>query len=195
MVNYIAHEERDAEIKKLFGEMLAQRRKDKDWTQAELANEIGLDNPQTISNWEKGRYTPTSFETAMKLADRLDCDLDYLIGRLPEPTHDIQFIHDQTGLTGEAVRKLQENRGLSFVLSLLIEQNDFIPLLWNIEQKLLQDLTDQETDQDIRDLTAFQISKYLMRILEDVSPDDFNERLSEATEKQYPVKLNSEGDD
>lgn len=160
------------ELAKEFGVNLATARKKKGYTQKELAQKIGKENGQTISNWESGNYPPKSFADAIKLSDVLDVDLDYLTGRLHEPTHDIQFIHDQTGLTGDAVRKLQENRGLSFVLSLLIEQEDFIPLLYKINQKLLEDSADYEAEKDVRDLTAFQISRYLIHILEDIPKEE-----------------------
>lgn len=43
----------------------------------------------------------------MDLAEIYDCDLDYLTGRLDQKTHDLQFIHDQTGLSEKAIEKLQ----------------------------------------------------------------------------------------
>ncbi len=200
MQDYKTPEELKEQFEKLakeFGKNLATARNAKGYTQQEVAQKIGKENGQTVSNWEKGHYPPKSFADAIRLSDVLDVDLDYLTGRLREPTHDIQFIHDQTGLTGEAVKKLQENRGLSFVLSLLIEQSDFIPLLWTINQAMIQDVvnpafTGAGTDKIIRDENAFSIYRYLVKILEDISPDEFIKRLSDAEEKKSPVKWNPE---
>ena len=185
------------ELAKEFGRHLATARKLKGYTQQELAQKIGKENGQTISNWESGNYPPKSFADAIKLSDVLDVDLDYLTGRLHEQTHDIQFIHDQTGLTGDAVKKLRENRGLSFMLSLLIEQSEFIPLLWTINQAMIQDVVNPEftgdrADKIIRDENAFSIYRHLVKILEDISPDEFIKRLSDAEEKKSPVKWNLE---
>ena len=43
----------------------------------------------------------------MDLTELYHCDLDYLTGRLDQKTHDLQFIHDQTGLSEKAIEKLQ----------------------------------------------------------------------------------------
>lgn len=186
----------DSEAKqmtKCFGERLAKLRKKANLYQEDLAHMIGKENGQTISNWETGNYPPKSLADAMKLADVLHCDLDYLIGRLPEQTHDIQFIHDQTGLTGEAVKKLQENRGLSFVLSLLIEQPDFVALLHRINQLLgtyMLHPPDPEDDDDlyIREEQEFATYKHLIRVLEAIPQNDYLERMSDATKNYYPVE-------
>lgn len=162
-----------------------------------FADFLGV-NYKTVQGWEnEKRPSLPSLDNLLVICEKFDCDLDHLIGRLPEQTHDIQFIHDQTGLTGDAVKKLQENRGLSFVLSLLIEQSEFIPLLWTINQAMFQDVVNPEltgagTDKIIRDENAFSIYRHLVKILEDISPDEFIQRLSEAEEKKLPVKWNPE---
>ncbi len=92
-----------------FLNRLAEEREKKGWRQEELAWKLQA-RSQTISNWENGRATP-SFETMMKLADLYGTDLDYLTGRLNEPTHDIHFICEQTGLSPEAVQKLMYLKG------------------------------------------------------------------------------------
>lgn len=85
-------------------EGLKAARERKGITQKGLADLLGI-GTATVSSWEQGRANPP-FETLMKLPEMLDCDLDYLSGRLSEPTHDIQFIHDQTGLSETAIQKL-----------------------------------------------------------------------------------------
>lgn len=74
-------------------------------TQEELADRLGV-SLKTVMNWEQGQAIP-SVETLMDLADIYDCDLDYLTGRIDQRTHDLQFIHDQTGLSEKAIEKLQ----------------------------------------------------------------------------------------
>ena len=74
-------------------------------TQEELAERLGV-SLKTVMNWEQGQAIP-SVETLMDLAEIYHCDLDYLTGRLDQKTHDLQFIHDQTGLSEKAIEKLQ----------------------------------------------------------------------------------------
>ena len=64
---------------KTFGQILRQKRKEKELAQWELAEEIGV-NQRTVSTWEKGQRWPTLF-TAMAIADVLGCTLDELVGR------------------------------------------------------------------------------------------------------------------
>lgn len=77
-------------------------------TQADLAERMNI-HIKTVRNWEQGIAEP-SLGTLMDLADLYHCDLDYLTGRLDQKTHDLQFIHDQTGLSEKAIEKLQSLR-------------------------------------------------------------------------------------
>lgn len=58
-------------------EKLKQRRKEKNLTQVELAQLIGV--PQKyISYWENGKFEP-SIENLKKLAKALDCKIDDIV--------------------------------------------------------------------------------------------------------------------
>ena len=85
---------------------LKDARKNANLTQQQLADKIGV-TLKTVMNWEQGVSYPT-METLLRLAQLYDCDLDYLTGRLDCTRHDIQYIHDKTGLSEGAIRKLQE---------------------------------------------------------------------------------------
>ena len=74
-------------------------------TQEKLAEKMDV-SLKTVMNWEQGQAIP-SIETLMDLAELYHCDLDYLTGRIDCKTHDLQFIHDQTGLSEKAIEKLQ----------------------------------------------------------------------------------------
>ena len=86
-------------------EGLKRARKDAGLTQAELSEKMGV-HIKTVMNWEQGIAEP-SLGTLMDLTELYHCDLDYLTGRLDQKTHDLQFIHDQTGLSEKAIEKLQ----------------------------------------------------------------------------------------
>lgn len=166
-------------------EGLKRARKERGLTQNELAEELNV-HPKTVMNWEQGIATP-SLENIMQLSDALECDMDYLTGKLEQPTHNIQFIHDQTGLTGEAVAKLQENRDLMFVLSLLIEQPGFVSWLVQINNYLSaihtrklfppKDEEEKEDDDFHMEEKQFLTYKRLINILESIPVKEYEERL------------------
>ena len=72
--------------------------------QSDVADAMGV-HIKTVMNWEQGLSNP-DLETLMKLAELFDCDLDYLVGRIEAPKHDIQTIHDMTGLSVNAIEKI-----------------------------------------------------------------------------------------
>lgn len=119
-------------------EGLKRARKEAGLTQAELTEILkskGIaSHIKTVMNWEQGIAEP-SLGTLMKLTELYNCDLDYLTGRLDQKTHDLQFIHDQTGLSEKAIEKLQRiaftdrATGNSQALSFMIEDPDFSYLL------------------------------------------------------------------
>ena len=90
-------------------EGLKRARKEAGLTQAELTEILkskGIaSHIKTVMNWEQGIAEP-SLGTLMKLTELYNCDLDYLTGRIDCKTHDLQFIHDQTGLSEKAIEKL-----------------------------------------------------------------------------------------
>ena len=88
-----------------LSEGLKRARKEAGLTQAQLAEKYGV-HIKTVMNWEQGIAEPP-LGTLMKLTELYHCDLDYLTGRLDQKTHDLQFIHDQTGLSEKAIEKLR----------------------------------------------------------------------------------------
>lgn len=114
-------------------EGLKRARKEAGLTQAQLADKYGV-HIKTVMNWEQGIAEP-SLGTLMDLTELYHCDLDYLTGRLDQKTHDLQFIHDQTGLSEKAIEKLQRvaftdrATGNAQALSFMIEDPDFSYLL------------------------------------------------------------------
>lgn len=102
-------------------------------TQDAFAEALGC-SVESVRNWEQGRTVPET-GTLFQIAELLDCDLDYLIGRIDKPTHDIKFISDELRLSEEAVEKLQRiasrdrANGLSETLSRFIMNDNFEYLL------------------------------------------------------------------
>lgn len=61
----------------------------------------------TVQSWEQGKSTPTA-EVLANICDLLDCDADYLLGRIDQRTHDLSVAHQYTGLSVEALEQLHE---------------------------------------------------------------------------------------
>ena len=76
----------------LLAQNIKQLRKEKGWSQTELANKIGS-HLSHITRMETGKYNP-SVDVLIKLADALEVSLDQIVNRSggPEEIH----IEDQT---------------------------------------------------------------------------------------------------
>lgn len=63
----------------------------------------------TIQSWEQGKSTPSA-DVLANICELLDCDADYLLGRINQRTHDITDAHRYTGLSPAALEQLHEYR-------------------------------------------------------------------------------------
>lgn len=77
----------------MFARRLKILRAEKDITQAEFANIIGVAQ-QTVGSWEKGKSTP-SYELLNKIADYFNVSADYLLGR---ESHNVSLSDEQKNL-------------------------------------------------------------------------------------------------
>lgn len=64
------------------------------------------DKTRNISNWLKGNNYPKRISDVLALCNALDCDLDYFFTNMPAPTHDLEFISHETGLSSQAANRL-----------------------------------------------------------------------------------------
>ncbi len=87
-------------------------------------------NMRTVQYWEHGDTIPT-LDSLICVCDLLDVDLDYLTGRIDQPTHAIGFIQDQTGLSPDAIKILQKRKETETpsILSNIICHRLFINLM------------------------------------------------------------------
>ena len=84
-----------ADIKESLRHNLQKKRKEKGFkTQDAFAEALEV-SVESVRNWEQGRTLP-ELGTLFHICSLLDCDMDYLIGRLEVPTHDLAFIKEQT---------------------------------------------------------------------------------------------------
>ncbi len=61
----------------------------------------------TVQSWEQGKSIPTA-DVLANICDLLDCDADFLLGRIDERNHDINDMRRYTGLSAQAIEKLHE---------------------------------------------------------------------------------------
>ncbi len=67
---------------KRFSERLAHFRRQRNWTLADLAQEMGLTR-EIVAAWEQGRAIGQDVSRLVALADALNVSLDELCGRTP----------------------------------------------------------------------------------------------------------------
>lgn len=73
-------------------------------SQQELAEELNV-SIDSVKNWEQ-HYNVPEMETLLKICKTYQCDLDWLFGRIKEPTHEIKYVSEVTGLAPDAVEKM-----------------------------------------------------------------------------------------
>ena len=62
---------------------------------------------KTVQNWENQQACP-AIDELYKLCDLFDCDIDFLFGKQSCPRKQIASVHDCTGLSESAIRRLQQ---------------------------------------------------------------------------------------
>ena len=92
--------------RELFGKRLSRLRMDKGYkTQGEFSEKLGVPL-NTYKKWEQGAKLPSK-TNMKKIIDLTGCDPEYFSGEIDQKNYDIQFICENTGLTGPAVEMLQ----------------------------------------------------------------------------------------
>ena len=160
------------EIKQTFGENLRKARKEKCKfkTQEAFAEAFGC-NIESVRNWEQGRTVPET-GTLFRLAEFLDCDLDYLIGRIDKPTHDLQFITDELRLSEEAVKKLMQLSDIQLQsISEIIEHPKY--------GKMTAQISDLKDKGRLNDTTALLVINHVLKGINDQPTPPVHENMIE----------------
>lgn len=117
-----------------FGEKVAALRKEKGLKQVAFANEVGV-SLRTVRGWEiEGRY-PKSHDMYDKIAEVLDCDVNYLL------TEDESFIttcKEEYGLRGENQAKVILEQAKALYAGGELSDEDRLQFLQDIQQLFLE---------------------------------------------------------
>ena len=109
-----------------FGKRVRKERKRKGWSQEKLIEEINRQEGGYLSDIERGKKSP-SFETAIRIADKLGVSLDYLCGR-------DQYLKGNITTMGDIARALI---ALSFLkgASIRIEDQEFTKTVYDPDDR------------------------------------------------------------
>lgn len=172
-----------------FGDRLQNLRKQKKIkTQEEFASKLGV-NLKSVQNWEQGRKLPQS-EHLFKICDVLDCDLDYLTGRLEERNRTIKEMAAYTGLSEKSIKMLHDyhvsktdgQNCLPTYISNILDHPDCSVLLHHIKTYIgasfLSGVLGSNTDimdaEESRSANLWRISNKLTHIIEDLGREHYN---------------------
>lgn len=128
---------------------LMRLRKEKGYTQVEIAQKIGVDI-KTYRNWEKGKTSPKYIELVYKLCELLGCEIDFIFDKIPFKNKELSNLGQLTGLNEKAIDNLCHlgKNEINFINALL---SDYI-MLYNISMRFnncIQNETEKWTWQNI----------------------------------------------
>ena len=122
------------------------RGKPRSLSQPELAEELNV-SLDSVKNWEQ-HYNVPEMETLLKICKMYQCDLDWLFGRIKEPTHEIKYVSEVTGLAPDVVEKMT-TCDVSIINSLV--QSDLFVSVTDSFKEYQQYITDYTySQQDLR---------------------------------------------
>ena len=90
--------------KAIIGAILKKRIKEKNYTQEQFAEEVGV-KYSTLKKYLSGK-TSYSYELLLEFAEKLDCSVEYLLGLSKSPNPEYHEIAEQTRLSEKAIEKI-----------------------------------------------------------------------------------------
>lgn len=94
------------EIYKTISERLKSLREERGYTFSKVAEMCGIQQYQTVSNWENGNTRP-SLECLLKLCKLYKCELGYILGEHNCKTLENSTFQNIAGLSDDAIDKLK----------------------------------------------------------------------------------------
>lgn len=142
----------------------------KGWNLKDLANEYDKRYPRrnggtiydTLRKWRQPRSNPT-LELLVRICDILECDVDFLLGRIEEHTHTNKYIHEKTGLSEDAINRLRQLKDLQSLFPETQSSKDKFKVINLI-------LSDQKKENELSSLLEYLVSFCRFSISPDVNP-------------------------
>ena len=104
---------------KAIGKRIRARREEKNMTLDQLGELTRLGGKSVLSKYENGQTPRLTVDALLRIADALDCEPDYLAGRIQHPQRTTSEISELVPLSREAIESLEH---LSYALK---EWSDF----------------------------------------------------------------------
>lgn len=176
-----------------------------------LARELGV-HLKTVQGWENldNGLWPDLFEM-LRVCDLFGIDMDSLLGRIEEPTHDIKFICEKTGLSAVAVERLISLKGSGFddlvseilthknaarLLRVMLLASDVAEIEWldldTIPRELLSSYSDKPLDFSVgagSDVADFLASQELINLIRSIREKRENEVKETKVRGYIPARL------
>lgn len=90
----------------VFADTLTNERENYGYTQEELSEMLGISR-DTLSKWENGHRLP-DIEQLQKICKIFNCDVDYMLGNIPERNHNTRKMMNKTGLSEKTIQLLED---------------------------------------------------------------------------------------
>ena len=113
--------------KKEIGKRLKAIRKMKYKSQEAFAEDLNISDRKTVSKWETGE-TEIPMTRLPDICNALECDMDYIFGKINTPKNCTTNVMQETGLSFQAADLLL-NKKYTFTLNSLLADENFIKLL------------------------------------------------------------------
>lgn len=142
---------------KVSGERLKQVRIEANMTQGEVAEKCGLQQYNTVANWEKENATP-SLKMLLRLCEIFECELGYFLCEegYEAKTRSRTDIKKKTGLSEKAIKQLEIlnilDEDVLHLIDLLLVNSYFITALQGLSKSIAISRDVKQCDKDLTEL-------------------------------------------
>ena len=107
----------------VFAERIKHLRKEKNLTQEDAGALLEGINVSRLKKLESRNANPNICDL-IALCNFYECEVDYLLGIQAEPTKAMTDACETTGLSADAVKRLQDNKTLAYIVDYFIRRNE-----------------------------------------------------------------------
>lgn len=150
-----------------------------------FAEAIHVTERKTVGKWETGEASIPIKKLAV-ICDVLDCDLDYLFGKIDTPKNEVCDIMKQTGLSEKAVNYISKEKRKE-VLSAVLEDGNFRKFV-----SIIAECSDMENDHTYADAIIAGMRSRLEMIAEGDSLVSPEARMWQMIMKYNPTTLSKQ---